>query len=290
MAPDEPERPDPDGSPAPDDAAGDHPADEPRARDLIGKSAEELEGQLDPATLAELASWFMRPNLAEPPRVREVPGEARPGQQRELDEFERIGLAMGVLDEDGNERDAVREAALAAVDVRMLELFDRHVRVAETILPVRPELEQTIDETIVPAAVRVHLVGEDETAPAIGEPRTYELPRDLEDLLQQDNAPQAVLRDLNRPVEEFELRLEPAFPPPPAEEDRSHAIRDALRWRPEPVPPIERVPLVRDSWYPFLGQPWAEVVAAAKAVRRAEVEAAEAQMQAEAEAGIVWRF
>lgn len=293
MVPDEPDLPEDGrpGAPDADDRAGaadGAPGGELRAKDLIGKSREELEAELDPATMAELASWFTRPSGVVT-RAREVPDEVRAGASvgRDLDEFERIGAAMGLLDED---RSAMQAAALAAVDPAMLDLFDRHTRAADAILPGRPEVEPTIDESIVPATVRALIVAEGEEQPAIGEPRLVEIPRDIEALLERDNAPQAVLRDLARPVEEFELRLEPAFPPPPADEDMTHAIRDALRWRPEPVPPREPLLDVRAEWRPFHRRPWPELVASAKAARQAEMEAADAQMAADAAAGIVWRW
>jgi hypothetical protein len=299
MVRDEPDPPDQDrpGSPGADDlgadaaggdASGDEPASELRAKDLVGMRREELEAELDPATMAELASWFARPNGLVT-RAREVPDEVRAGavSGKALDDFERLGAAMGVLDDDRSE---VRAAAIAAVDPTMVELLDRHTRAADAILPARPEVEPTIDETIVPAAVRALIVAEGEEQPSLGEPRLVQIPPDIEALLERDNAPQAVLRDLARPVEEFELRLEPAFPPPPADEDMSHALRDALRWRPELVP--ARVPPLdlRAEWRPLHRQPWPDLVKAAKAVRQAEIEAADAQMAADAADGIVWRW
>jgi hypothetical protein len=277
-----------DGGERTDATDGARPPSELRAKDLVGRSREELEAELDPATMAELASWFARPSGVEV-RAREVPAEVRAGSATgvELDEFERIGAAMGMLDED---QSAQRAAALAAIEPRMMALLVRHERAADAIVPARVAIKEIVDETIVPASVRAMLVGEGEEPPSIGEPRQVEIPRDIEALLERDNAPQAVLRDLNRPVEEFELRMEPAFPPPPADEDMTHALRDALRWRPEPLPEREPLPDLRQEWRSIHRQPWPELVAAAKEVRQAELAAADAQMQADAEAGIVWRF
>lgn len=293
MAPDEPDRPDDAPVERADEAGaadGDAPAarsaSDLRAKDLIGRTREELEQELDPATMAELASWFSRPDAMEV-RARQVPDEVRAGvDQHDLDDFDRLAQQLGFVDED---RSTTLAAALAAVQPAMLELFDRHERNAARILPARAELATHVDETIVPAEVRALLVEEGEALPGL-EPRHTEIPRDIEALLERDNAPQAVLRDLARPVEEFELRLEPAFPPPPAEEDLTHAIRDALRWRPEKVPPREAVPDVRAAWADFHRQPWPELIAAAKAIRAAEAEEADRQLQADAEAGRLWRF
>lgn len=264
------------------------PAAELRAKDLLGRSTEELATALDPATMAELASWFLRPSMSEAARVHPAAGNAGLDARSatEFDDFERIGAAMGVLEED---RTAARNAAMAAVQPAMLELCDRHMRAAARILPVRPAPTAVIDETILPRSVLALLPDGDEPPP-IAEPRLIERSRDIDQLLEQDNAPQAVLRDLNRPVEDFERRMEPAYPPPTPEEDMTFAIRDALRWRPEPVPYIARPPNFRVDWRPILTGRWDELAAEAKATRKAEIEAADAAAQADAENGVVWRF
>ena len=282
---DEPREPDPgdDGGAAAEAAPV---REEPRAKDLVHSSREQLEEQLDPRTLAELASWFLRPSMAEL-RERAVPDDVQRGAPaKDMDEFERLAAALGFEQSD----ESVVARALAAIEPRAVDLLERHTRAADEILPVRPEPRLVIDETLLPAVVRAALPADGEELPAIGEPRSYEQARDIATLLAQDNAPQAVLRDLNRPVEEYERRLQRAFPPPADEEDVAVAIREALRWRPEPVPPWERMANVQALWRPFLTSPWIELVAQAKAVRQAEVEAADAQMQLEAEAGIIWRF
>lgn len=304
MAPDDPPDPPPGSSPAADgvaDAAADDatddvaeadadaPADEPtselRAKDLIGRSRQELEAELDPATLAELASWFIRPSMVEV-LAREVPAEVTAGAGvRQLDDFERLGVALGDLEADRTEQ---RLKAAASVEPRMVALLERHERAVDLIVPVRT-FESVIDETLFPASV-LALVPNEDTPLAVDEPRLVEIPPDILQLLESDNAPQAVLRDLNRPVEDFERRMEPVFPPPPPEQDMTFAIRDALRWRPEKMPPPVRVPDVRAEWRAVNRQPWAEQVAVARAARAAQIAEADAQAEADAANGIVWRF
>lgn len=275
-------------STAADPEAEAEPVSDLRAKDLIGRSTAELQAELDPATMAELASWFLRPSVADAPRVHPAAANAGIGgpSEPELDEFERLGAAMGMLDED---RTAARTAAMAAVIPSMIDLLDRHTRAAAAILPTRAEPRLVLDETILPRSL-LALLPEGDEAAAVAEPRAYERSRDIDQLLEQDNAPQAVLRDLNRPVEEFERRMEPAFPPPSPEEDLTFAIRDALRWRPPPVPFIPRPPDFRAEWKPLLAARWAELAAQAKEIRKAETEAADAQAAADAANGIVWRF
>lgn len=268
-----------------DDGAAPEPTSELRAKDLIGRSRQELEAELDPATLAELASWFIRPSMVEV-LAREVPPEVTAGAgARQLDDFERLGVALGDLEADRTEQ---RHKAAAAVEPRMVALLERHERAVDIIVPART-FQSVIDETLFPASV-LALVPNEDTPLAVDEPRLVEIPPDILQLLESDNAPQAVLRDLNRPVEDFERRMEPVFPPPPPEEDMTFAIRDALRWRPEKMPPPVRVPDVRAEWRVVNRQPWAEQVALARAARAAQVAEADAQAEADAANGIVWRF
>lgn len=271
-------------SPADADERPSH--DELRVKDLVGRSREELEEQLDPATMAELASWFLRPSMSEQ-RERAVPDDVQRGPDAaQLDAFQRLAEMLGETDDIDL---AVRERALAAIDPRMCQLLERHEQAADRVLPVRVEPRQVVDETLLPARVRALLVADGEELPALGEPRTLQPSPDVADFL-KDNAPQAVLRDLNRPVQEFERRLEPAFPPPSPEEDTTFAIRDALRWRPEKVPPHERPPDARHAWLSLLRGSWPELVAGAKVIRQAEIQAADEQLQRDAEAGIHWGF
>ncbi|HVV85971.1 MAG TPA: hypothetical protein VHE35_23085 [Kofleriaceae bacterium] len=299
MAPDRPDPPD-DGEPttpatpttpaAASEAAGGRAPSDLRVKDLVGKSRDELEQELDPATLAELASWFARPNILDV-KAREVPDEVTAGRARDLDDFEKLALALGAGADQYTPED-IRARAMQAVDPTMIDILDRHTRAAEGLLRARPEPpRQVVDETIVPASVRALAPrGDDDEGGISFEPRQYGIARDIEALLERDNAPQAVLRDLNRPVEEFERRLEPAFPPPPAEEDMTFAIRDALRWRPEKVPPREVIPDVAATWRSLVLGSWSQLVAEAKAVRAAEIAESDRQTQADAERGIIWRW
>ncbi len=242
------------------------PASDLRAKDLLTLPREEIEAAIDPATMAELASWFLRPSRVV---VDETISSA---PQADLDAFERLALAIGQTDseDERQERAATRNRALAAVQPVMMEIFDRHEQRAATILPTRPEPRQWIDESIVPRSVRA-LVPTGEDTPAIGEPRLIVRSPDIDALLDEDNAPQAVLRDLNRPVEDYEVRMVPAFPPPAPSDDAPFTIRDALRWRPEPLPDREPFPDHRATWRPLHEAAWPELVKAAAAQRAKDI-------------------
>lgn len=276
MAPDEPDRPGPAPAPESGEATDETAArPEPRAKDLIGRSREELEEQLDPRTLAELASWFVRPSRVEVEEAIESRG--RFARNDQLDPIAALGMSMGVLDiEESTAQKEAREAAMAAVEPRMVDLLERHERTPERLVKPRPDVKFHVDDTVVPRWIRSLLETDEDGGPRVAEARVLQRSPDIDALLDNDNAPQAVLRDLHRPEETFDRRLEPAFPPPPPEEDMTFAIRDALRWRPEPLPRLERALSPRAEWGDVYTGPWAELVPAARDARQAEADAAAA--------------
>jgi hypothetical protein len=248
-----------------------------RAKDLLNRPREDLEAELDPQTMAELASWFLRPSRIEVEESQQTRGGPGVANQSDVDAFERLAmnLGFGAADDDRAEREAARARAMAAVQPEMMALFAGHERRAATILKPRPDIRMWIDPSILPA-VLLSMISTEDGQPAIGEPRVLERSDDITRLLDEDNAPQAVLRDLRRLVEDFERKLEPAFPPPSESEDRTIAIREALRWRPEPIPPREPIPNPREEWRPYRTASWAELVKSAKEIRQQEVDAAAA--------------
>lgn len=291
MATDEPDRPADEAEPGglATEPAADEPTDEPaadelatgaptrpelRAKDLIGRTREEVEEQLDPRTMAELASWFSRPSRVE---VEESLEALQRPRLDELDAIAKLGMAMGMmtLEESAAQKEA-RANALAAVEPAMIALLERHNHTPERLLQPLPEVALHIDESVVPAWIRAQLSTDDDEGPRIGEPRLLHRSPDIDKLLDDDNAPQAVLRDLHRPEQSFDRTFQPAFPPPPEEEDMTHALRDALRWRPEPLPARERPIDPRDEWRALYTGSWAEMVPAARDLRQAEADAAAA--------------
>lgn len=184
--------------------------DEPRAKDLLTRPREELEEAMDPATLAQLASWFDMPNLALVEEAAET-AEVESAADRELEALRKR-----------------KEAACAAADPLFVRHIERHERTRINVMP-EFDLDPIVDERIVNAAVRAQLERQSAEEP-IAELRDYEQPRDIYSILIKHNAPQAILRDLYRPVSEYQARYESPFDELP-ELDATREVREALRER-----------------------------------------------------------
>ena len=170
--------------------------DEPRAIDVVRRAAASGSDDeaLDPATIAQLAAWFA-PAPAAPPPPRRV-------------------------DEDDAERRAYLEKlerACAAVEPAFLAWIGKIEHAGDGLRQVPPPLA-AVDATLSAFDVSAwRLPGMD------GEARTFPVPEDVEAAV-HNSVPQAVLRDLHRPISHFALYLEVS------EADREDAAaRDALR-------------------------------------------------------------
>lgn len=160
------------------DPQGNDAGDEPRAADVIAGRVQKDE--LDPVTMQQLAAWFGGPaSSLEPPEPKvETPIER---ERREL--WER------------------RQRAMNAVDLALVEALEtkRHagdplIRLPEPMtLPIESPLAQ-FDMSV----WRLHLF----------DVREWEVPEDLSDAM-ADRAPQAMLRDLHRPVLQWPKFLQP---------------------------------------------------------------------------------
>lgn len=244
-----------------DDAprAPDAPTSDLRGRDVLARSSEEIEAieaALDPTARAELASWFARPSVAVvQEQVRAAPVAGLEAFGGDIDE---------VLEAQAAERRA-RVAALAAViEPWFYERFERHDRYARAF----PELVPP-PAVLDPSIARLRIPSEDELA-TIGEPRDYVRSRDIDEAL-EEAAPQAVLRDLYRPVTEFGREFTSDY-----QEDQpadAHAeVLAALAFRPERPELVSVAEVVREARTAFreaTAPPWADLVAQAKAVRAA---------------------
>jgi hypothetical protein len=151
-----------------------------RAIDLVRRSAAggaAAEAPLDAATIAQLAAWFGAPSAAAEP------------------------AAPDADDDEFRQQREIRERALAAVEPAFLGAILAHETRADTIgtLPEPPPL--TPDPTIARFDLAVwHL-------PVTSEEREVEIPWALRKDL-QECVPQAVLRDLHRPEEYFNIQYE----------------------------------------------------------------------------------
>ncbi len=222
-----------------------------RAKDLLTRPRAEVEADLDPATLAELSSWFDRPNAA----LIEDQATTAAIEDAETTAFQ--------------EAQQRRAKACAAAD----PAFVRHIERHETARPLpvaRPPIRVVIDETIVLPLVRHQLERQSAEEP-ISDERSYDLPADLNDILAKHNAPQALLRDLYRPITDFELRLESPFDDlpdlDPLKESREiMRARIAIEWA-EPLFPqgVEARAVGRR----LMRAPWSEHLAVVQALVKA---------------------
>jgi hypothetical protein len=206
MAPADP--PDP---PDPPDAPG-RGADL-RAGDLVGKTAAQLEEELDPATVAQLARWFGLPSFTEL-------AEQREESQEELETRERL------------------EQLEAAVDPALVARLRARDHAGDELIRLTGEVTIHVETPIERLdASFVQRFG------AIADPREVEIPYQLEDDL-RECTPQALLRDLHRPEETFLAQLELDEEPPPPGPDAMREIREIMttsfHFTP-PVPASERL-------------------------------------------------
>lgn len=180
--------------------------EEPRAKDLFTRPRQELEQGMDAATIAQLASWFDMPNLAAAKEQEELVAQESDEERQRAEIVKR------------------REAACAAADPRLLHYLARHERAHVVITPAF-EVKSFVDESIVNAVVRAQLERLAAETPDVNE---YEQPRDVYDIVHEHNAPQALLRDLFRPITEFNAALESPFEELPDMDPTRH-VREALR-------------------------------------------------------------
>lgn len=215
-----------------------------RAKDLVSKPRAEIEQVVDAATLAELMSWFNRPNALDAP----APAAEESFEDREMREM--------------RER---RDAAAAHADPWLLAYIQRH----ETTPPPfkqLPPIELKVDDSITLRLVRDEL-SRIERADPTEEERPYGVPRDIAELVERHNAPQAILRDLFRPETQFDRRLESPFDELPTM-DPLAAAKAAMAEHltvPWTAPPMDTLDEITRELRDILRQPWADLGAAAKA-------------------------
>lgn len=208
----------------------------------------------DPALLAELASWFERPSI---PMLEEQQRAAAAAPQESLEEAEW---------RETRER---RDKAASAADPALLERLWKRDTDPPPFEPL-PPVELTLDETIALKLVRAELDRVERTDPLAPE-RAFGVPRDITALVSEDNAPQAILRDLYRPVNDYTLRFESPFSDVEMPDlDPAARVRAALREHPTITwlgRPMDILDEVRVELREILDVPWPLQVETAKAVR-----------------------
>lgn len=222
--------------------AGEAGRDDRRAKDL------------DAATLAELAAWFDLPSV------------------QVVEERQALAAEESAESDEWRQAQERRAAATAAADPALIAYVSRH----ETMPPpfkTLPPVELKVDESIVLPLVREQLDRLDQGDLAVMDERPYGVPTDIADAVSRHNAPQAILRDLYRPVSDFSVRFESPFDVddmPPV--DPTAEVREALRVH-LTVPWLEpAMNTLDETWRELdeiLARPWDEMAAAAKAWREA---------------------
>jgi hypothetical protein len=170
------------------------------------KTVKEL---IDASTRAELEKWFGLPSFQQAAEQ----AEAAAAQPQSWSQQE---LAA---------RRARIDAAVAAVDPRMLEAHRRRVEQLNKLKLFTPNIDTHVDPSIL-----VFDQGMVDKAHTIADPREYELPGDLPDDL-HECTPQALLRDLHRPELNFEKQFEIDDAAAEGRVDRHAIIAEALAFR-----------------------------------------------------------
>lgn len=201
------------------------------------KAKDILEGELDPATRADLERWFGLPSF---------------------DELKEKGIDVVAEDPQFAEARERQARALAAVDPAMLEWHRRRTDPPEDLIRFVPNLEVRIDPTIT-------LLDETMGLSSVAEPREVEIPEPLRDDL-RDCTPQALLRDLHRPEIDFDKTFEVVDMAAEQTLDIVAEVRTAMatNWK---LPPIEGSPFLesRAVWLEFhreLRASWAPLLSA----------------------------
>jgi hypothetical protein len=181
-----------------------------RAVDAINRPAE-VEAALSADEIAQLEAWFGRPSMTELVEKGEV----------------RLDMWGRPIDPDAErKRMEARERATEAVDPRMVERLERHTPAGDRLLQFRASLEVRIDPS-----------GFERPLMTLNRPDILEVerPEDLADAM-REATPQALLRDLHRPEDEFSIEY---VRPEPVESDADpfgearRAIAAGYKYAPE---------------------------------------------------------
>jgi hypothetical protein len=221
--------------------AAPEPDDDRRAKDL------------DPAQLAELAAWFDLPSA-------QVYAEQ---QQRKVEE--------SAEEQEWRENRERRDRACAAVAPEFLQHILRHE--AEIVKPP-PTVALTIDERKMVTQKGVHLeLDRMERGEEVQNERSFMIPHDIAAAVAQ-NAPQAILRDLYRPVTEYQRRLESPFDELPdlnllreAREVMRTNFKD-IEWTRSGITSLDETYRV---FREILSAPWGDLAEQAKSVHNAAI-------------------
>ena len=200
---------------------------DPKVKALL-TGQQQLDEVVDEATRKELERWFGMPSAealdAEPPKPKD----------RDLEEAKKR-RAWAI--------EAVDPALLAQIEARIADRSDQLVQ-------FKPDVEVHVDPTI--AQFDHAMLAK---VAVVADPREVERPDDLQDEL-KSVAPQALLRDLHRPVTDYTLEFEHVDMAAEQRMDIVAEVKKAMRtsWK---LPRLGRLPFIEAR----------ELIAAAKKVR-----------------------
>ena len=194
--------------------------DDPKAKELLSGEAK-LDEVVDEATRKELERWFGLPSIDA-----EEAALPKPPADRELEEAKKR-----------------RAWAIEAVDAGFLAQINERVKDrSDELFQFKPDLEVHVDPEI--AAFDHAMLAK---VGAVADPREVERPEDLGDEM-KSVAPQALLRDLHRPVTDFTMQLERVDVAAEQKIDIVAEVKTAMRtsWK---LPPLGKLPFVEAREY-----------------------------------------
>jgi len=168
-----------------------------RAGELLAKRPDELQEELDPETIAQLARWFGLPSFTE------------------LAEQE----AESAQDAAWREK---REKIEAAADPALMAHLGELSRVGDGLRQITGSVAVHVE-----APIECLDPTFSERFGAVADAREIEIPWEIEDELKQCT-PQAILRDLHRPEENFFAQMELQEPPAMPPSDAMREIREIM--------------------------------------------------------------
>jgi hypothetical protein len=218
----------PDAAPAPAPAETDADAETAsgglanlRARDVMNRRPEELAAELSPTEVDQLSRWFGLPSFTQLAEDG-APGDGDSGDA--VADFDGIFANIPgfyIAPEDIKKTQEARQRALAAVEPAMLDHLERHLGTGDALRIVRPSLEVRVaPERFERRFVTNAAVDVTEVPP----------PEWLAEALRQ-NVPQALLRDLHRPVYERPIDEGDPFAEPEAPFDPLRDVRAVVATR-----------------------------------------------------------
>lgn len=182
-----------------DDATDD--GDEPRARDVIAARRDAATpaatrgAGLDLATQAKLARWFGADETGA------FSARGLPDDDDDDVEDDAHDVDGEPFDDEDDARRTRRAAALAAIDPALVARLEARAAVDLTTMSRLPPAPLVLRDL---SRVDPALIARTD---AIAEPREVEIPEQLRDDL-RECTPQALLRDLERPIFEFSIEFE----------------------------------------------------------------------------------